>query len=110
MITSRPPKPTRSASRLLESAATADFALRMVLTAEFKPLQEIDLMSKVAGYVKKINVDVGDHVKQGQLLAVLEVPEIADDLTRGEAAVNRSRAEVSRAEDDLHRAESTHQN
>lgn len=91
-------------------AQKEDLSRGMVLTAEFKPFQEIDLMSKVAGYVKKINVDVGDHVKQGQLLAVLEVPEMANDLTRGEAAVNRSRAEVSRAEDDLHRTESAHQN
>lgn len=91
-------------------AQKEDLSRRMVLTAEFKPFQEIDLMSKVAGYVQKINVDVGDHVKQGQLLAVLEVPEMANDLTRGEAAVNRSRAEVSRAEDDLHRTESAHQN
>ena len=32
-------------------------------------------MAKVSGYVKEINVDIGDRVKQGQLLAVLELPE-----------------------------------
>ena len=42
-------------------------------------------MAKVAGYIKKINVDVGDRVKQGDLLATLEVPEMADDLTRATA-------------------------
>ena len=35
------------------------------LTAEFKPYQEVDVMAKVAGYIKEINVDVGDRVKQG---------------------------------------------
>src|SRR6202165_6338317 len=63
-------------------ATRADLAREVTLTAEFKPFQEVDLMAKVAGYVKKINVDVGDRVKQGQLLAVLEMPEQEDDLAR----------------------------
>src|SRR5947209_15155682 len=46
-----------------------DLARDVVLTAEFKPFQEVEVMAKVAGYVKKIEVDVGDRVKQGQLLA-----------------------------------------
>ena len=55
-------------------AGFADLSHGLVLTAEFKPFQEVDLMAKVAGYVKNINVDVGDRVQQDQLLAVLEVP------------------------------------
>ena len=82
---------------------------QLVLTAEFKPFQEVDLMAKVAGYVKTISVDVGDRVQQGQLLAVLEIPEMADDLARGRAAVDRAQAEVARAKDEQQRAESAHQ-
>jgi multidrug efflux pump subunit AcrA (membrane-fusion protein) len=48
-----------------------DLAHNLVLTAEFKPFQEIDVMAKVAGYIKDIKFDVGDHVRQGQLLATL---------------------------------------
>ena len=51
-------------------ATTEDLSHGLVLTAEFKPYQEIDVMAKVAGYIKEINVDVGDRVKQGQLLAI----------------------------------------
>jgi RND family efflux transporter MFP subunit len=87
---------------------TADLSRGMVLTAEFKPFQEVDVMAKVAGYIKKINVDVGDRVKQGDLLATLEVPEMADDLTRANANVARSTAEVARAKDELQRAQSVH--
>ena len=79
----------------------------MILTAEFKPFQEVDVMAKVAGYVKTIYVDVGDRVKEGQLLAVLEIPEMADDLARAKATLDRSQAEVARARDELKRAEST---
>src|SRR5215813_5010452 len=87
---------------------TEDLSHDIVLTAEFKPFQEIDVMAKVAGYVKKINVDVGDHVQEGQLLALIEVPEMADDQARAQSMLNRSQAEVARAKDELERAESAH--
>jgi RND family efflux transporter MFP subunit len=88
--------------------STEDLSHGLVLTAEFKPFQEVDVMAKVAGFVKQINVDVGDRVKQGQLLATLEIPEMADDLRRADAAVVRARAEVTRAQDEQRRAESVH--
>jgi RND family efflux transporter MFP subunit len=80
----------------------------LVLTAEFKPFQEVDVMAKVAGYIKQINVDVGDRVTHGQLLATLEIPEMADDLRRADASVKRSQAEVARANDEIQRAQSAH--
>jgi RND family efflux transporter MFP subunit len=89
-------------------AAPADLTRELVMAAEFRPFQETDLHAKVAGYLKKINVDVGDRVQQGQLIAVLEIPEMNDDLTRAAAAKRRSDAEVQRARDELERAESAH--
>jgi RND family efflux transporter MFP subunit len=80
----------------------------LVLTAEFKPFQEIDVMAKVNGYIRDIPVDVGDRVNQGQVLALLEIPEMDDDLRRAGAAVERSHAEVARADDELQRAQSAH--
>jgi RND family efflux transporter MFP subunit len=64
--------------------------------------------AKVAGYIKKIYVDVGDHVKRGQTLAVLEVPELAAQLTGADAQVRRSKEEIRRAQGDVQRAESAH--
>jgi len=90
-------------------AAPQDMSQGLVLTAEFRPFQEVDVMAKVAGYVKNIGVDVGDRVKQGQLLALLEIPEMADDRTRAQSMVNRSQAEVARAKDELQRAQSSHE-
>src|ERR1035441_10430953 len=89
-------------------ASTEDLSHGLVLTAEFKPFQEVDVMAKVAGFVKQINVDVGDRVTQGQLLATLEIPEMADDLRRADAAVVRARAEVTSAQDEQRSAESVH--
>ena len=92
----------------VDKARVERISRELALTAEFRPYQEIDVMAKVAGYVKSINVDIGDRVKQGQLLAVLEIPEMADDQVRAQSLVSRSQAEVARAKDELQRAESSH--
>ena len=88
-------------------AKTEDMSRGVVITAEFKPFQEVDVMAKVAGYVKNINVDVGSRVKEGDLLAVLEIPEMADDQARAQSVLSRSQAEVARAKDELQRAETS---
>ncbi len=89
-------------------AAPEDLARDLALTAELRPFQEIEVMAKVAGYVKAIHVDIGDRVRKGQLLAVLEVPEMADDLARAASALKASEAQAVRARDELRRAQSLH--
>jgi RND family efflux transporter MFP subunit len=89
-------------------AARADLATDLILTAEFEPFQEIDVMAKVSGYIKDIRVDIGDRVKEGQLLATLEIPEMQDDLTRAAAAIDEANADLAAARDELQRAQSTH--
>ena len=80
----------------------------LTIAGEFKPFQDVDVHAKVAGYIKKIYVDVGDHVKAGQTLAVLEIPEMAAQLAGADAGVRRSKEEIGRAEGDLARAQSAH--
>ena len=76
----------------------------LTIAGEFKPFQDVDVHAKVAGYIKVIYVDVGDHVKAGQTLAVLEIPELAAELAGADATVRRSKEEIRRAEGDLARA------
>jgi RND family efflux transporter MFP subunit len=78
------------------------------IAGEFKPFQDVDVHAKVAGYIKVINVDVGTHVKAGDTIAVLEVPELAAQLAGADAAVRRAKEEIGRAQGDLERAKSTH--
>jgi RND family efflux transporter MFP subunit len=80
----------------------------ITLSGEFRPFQEVDVHAKVAGYIRKIYVDVGDHVKTGQTLAILEVPELDAQLQGADAAIRRSKDAVRRAKGDLDRAESVH--
>ena len=78
-------------------AARVDLANDLVLTAEFEPFQQVDVMAKVSGYVRSIKVDIGDRVREGQVLATLEIPEMEDDLT------TRRRLHRSGAGRDRHR-------
>ncbi len=80
----------------------------LTVTAEFIPYQEIDVMAKVAGYIRVINVDIGDRVQTGQVLAELEIPEMQDDMARAAAAVEASDADIITARDDLNCAKSAH--
>ena len=70
----------------------------LVLTAEFRPYQEVDVMAKVAGYVKSIAVDIGDRVRQKAVLATLEVPEIQDDVAKAKAGVAGAEANIVTAQ------------
>jgi RND family efflux transporter MFP subunit len=80
----------------------------LTIAGEFKPFQDVDVHAKVAGYIKRIYVDVGDHVKQGQTLAVLEVPELAAQLTGADAQVRRAQQEIRREQGEMERAQSAH--
>lgn len=89
-------------------ASRTDLSSSVMLTAEFEPFQEIDVMAKVSGYIRGIKVDIGDRVKAGQLLATLEVPEMQDDLNRAAASIDEANAELAAARDELQRAQSAH--
>ena len=78
------------------------------IASEFLPYQEIDVYAKVSGYIQKLYVDWGTHVQQGQLLAVLEIPELQQQLLQDEASVRRADQEVSRAREEQSRAESAY--
>jgi RND family efflux transporter MFP subunit len=58
--------------------------------------QQATLFAKVAGYLSQITVDKGDNVKQGQLLAQLEVPELAADVKKYEADAKLLQIELDR--------------
>ncbi len=78
------------------------------IASEFEPFQEVDVYAKVSGYIKKLYVDYGTHVKQGQILAVLEIPELQQQLQQDQASIRRSDQELTRARDDLNRAQSAY--
>jgi RND family efflux transporter MFP subunit len=87
--------------------ARRDLGSTLTISGAFKPFQDVDVHAKVAGYIRAIYVDVGTHVKTGQTLAVLEVPELAAQLSGTEAAVQTAAEQIRRAQGDLSRAQSS---
>jgi len=85
-----------------------DLGDTLTLAGAFKPFQDVEVHAKVAGYIRKIYVDVGSRVKEGQILAVLEVPELAAQLTGAQASVRAAEEQIRRAQGDLQRAQSSH--
>ena len=74
-----------------------DLFKQVTMAAEFRPYQEVELHAKVSGYVSKMNVDFGDQVKAGQLLATLEVPELQAELANAQAAKAKAEADYNNA-------------
>ncbi len=75
------------------------------IAGEFLPYQEVELHAKVAGYIQNINVDIGDRVRKGQVLAVLEIPELVAQVQAASAGVRHSQEEIIRAQNEVNRAE-----
>jgi len=74
----------------------------------FQPFQEIDVHGKVSGYIRHIYVDIGDRVKQGQTLAVLEVPELEAQVAGADAGVTRSQEDIGRLKSEVARSEASY--
>ena len=99
------PPPATILTVPVTTVGPATLANDLTLTAEFLPYQDVDVMSKVAGYVQTISVDIGDLVQQGQVLAVLEAPEIQSDVARAKAGVAAAEANIVTEQAAVQRAE-----
>jgi membrane fusion protein (multidrug efflux system) len=62
------------------------------LPAEISGFQQVDLYAKVSSFVKLLKVDIGSKVKKGQLLIVLEAPEISSQLAAAESRLKSMEA------------------
>jgi len=75
----------------------------ITLSSELVPFQEIDVYAKESGFVKKLLVDYGSRVQAGQLMAVLEIPELEAQLQVDQASIKNATDEVSRAQHQVKR-------
>jgi RND family efflux transporter MFP subunit len=85
-----------------------DISDKLEIASEFLPFQEIDVYAKISGYIQKLDMDWGTHVKQGQLLAVLEIPELQQQLLQDEAEVRRNQQDLERARAEVNSAQSAY--
>jgi RND family efflux transporter MFP subunit len=76
---------------------------QITLSSELVPFQEIDVYAKESGFVKKLLVDYGTRVKAGQVIAILEIPELEAQLQEDQAEIKNAMNQVSRAQHELNR-------
>jgi len=76
---------------------------QITLSSELVPFQEIDVYAKESGYVRKLDVDYGSHVKAGQVMATLEIPELEAQLQEDQAEIKNAMNQVMRADHELKR-------
>ncbi|MBN8790380.1 MAG: efflux RND transporter periplasmic adaptor subunit [Terrimonas sp.] len=65
---------------------------QITFPAELLPLERAEILAKVSGYVSALKVDIGDEVVKGQLLAVLEAPEMVANYAQANADVQTARS------------------
>jgi RND family efflux transporter MFP subunit len=80
-------------------------ASSLSIAGQFSPYQNVELHAKVAGYIKNIYVDIGDRVHTGQVLAVLEIPELVAQVDEAKAETHHAEEEIQRAQSEVLRAQ-----
>ncbi|HEX3358117.1 MAG TPA: efflux RND transporter periplasmic adaptor subunit [Tepidisphaeraceae bacterium] len=79
----------------------------LVLPADVRALQETPVYPRTSGYLKRWLVDIGDQVKEGQLLAEIDTPEVDAQLNQSKATLEQTKANVLKAQADMKLAQVT---
>lgn len=88
----------------LAKVERGDLAKSVVATGKVEPITKVEVKSKASGIVKKLYVDYGDRVKQGQLLAQLDKLEIEAQVEQSKAALLAAQANLKGSQADYERA------
>ena len=76
----------------------SDGVVPVSLPATTTAYQSVDMFARASGYIEKREADIGDHVKQGQLLAKIAVPELDDQILQAEATLGQLQAALKQAQ------------
>ena len=79
----------------------------LLLPGDARAMQETLIYPRANGYLKKLLVDIGDHVKAGQLLAEIDTPEIDAQLNETRAALQQAKANVTTSRTNFELTQST---
>lgn len=91
---------------LIDAPKIAPRSFEVTLPGSTRALQETTLYARTSGFVGKILVDIGDAVQEGQLLAVIESPEVDEELARARVRVKEASSNLALAENTLARIQS----
>ncbi|HEY2015906.1 MAG TPA: efflux RND transporter periplasmic adaptor subunit, partial [Bryobacteraceae bacterium] len=73
----------------------------LVLPGNIQAVTEGPVLARASGYIRKRYVDIGDRVKEGQVLADIEAPELGQQIKQAQAAIDQAHSTVQQAEASL---------
>jgi RND family efflux transporter MFP subunit len=94
--------PVVSVTPAVRSSATAS----LVLPGNIQALTEAPVLARASGYIKKRYADIGDRVKDGQVLAEIEAPELDQQIRQARASVEQAEAATQQAQASLDKGRS----
>ena len=100
---SNPMLPTVEVMTPSRAPATADFTL----PGNIQAIQDVPIFARADGYLKRRFVDIGDRVRQGQVLAEIDTPELDQQVAQGRAALAQAQASLAQAQSALQQARAT---
>src|SRR5215469_1347533 len=78
----------------------------LVLPGNIQPVTEAPVLGRASGYIKKRYVDIGDSVKEGQVLAEIEAPELDQQILQAQATAQQAQSTVEQAQAALNQGRS----
>src|SRR6201987_2400399 len=100
-LVASPPTSTKADTRPaveVDHPHRATVVQRLETNATLEAFEDTDLFAKVSGYLSDVRVDIGDHVKAGQVLAVISVPEMENELAEDEAQLDSKQRSLDTAQ------------
>lgn len=86
--------PTVTAAYIRRAPANTE----VLLPGSTSPVVEASIYARASGYVRKRYVDIGDHVRQGQLMAEIETPELDQQVSQGRAALAQAQQQLGQTQ------------
>ena len=90
-------------------AGRASGTFQLVLPGNIQAVTEAPILARATGYLKRRLVDIGDHVKEGQLMAEVDAPELMQQLQQSLAALEQARAVQEQANASLEQGRANEQ-
>jgi membrane fusion protein (multidrug efflux system) len=107
-LTSSGAKPDSRKPRLITVGTATpvrqDLDIRLSYTADIQPYQQVNIFSRVDGYIAKLHVDKGDLVKANQLLVEVDHTDYVHAVNRAKANLVAARADVLRQDANVRNA------
>ncbi|MDQ6677363.1 MAG: efflux RND transporter periplasmic adaptor subunit [Acidobacteriota bacterium] len=93
--------PIVTVTQVKHSAPTSE----LLLPGNITPLTEAYIYARAAGYLKRRYVDIGDRVRQGQLMAEIEAPDLDQQVIQGRASLQQARANLGQTQASLEQSQ-----